>query len=63
MAAQQVPDFLPKITTEQIGQKLNKKYSDDGNESIDYFYLQIRKRYIAKPKEMDARLKNIPCNS
>lgn len=57
MTAQQVPEFLPKITTEEIGQKLNKKYSDDGNESIDYFYLQIRKRFIAKPKEMDARRK------
>lgn len=57
MAAQQVPNFPQKITTEEIGQLLNEEYSDDGNESIDYFYLQIRKRYIAKPKEMDARLK------
>lgn len=57
MAAQQVPNFPPKITTEEIGQLLDKEYSDDGDESIDYFYLQIRKRFIAKPREMDARMK------
>ena len=59
MAAQEVPNFpaIPKITTDKIGQLLDEKYNDDGDESIDYFYLQIRKRFIAKPKEMDARLK------
>ena len=57
MAAQQVPDFPKKITTEEIGQLLNEEYSDDGDESIDYFYLQIRKRFITKRKEKDARMK------
>ena len=59
MAAQEVPDFppIPKITTDEIGQLLDEKYNDDGNESIDYFYLQIRKRFVDKRKEKDARMK------
>ena len=61
MAAQEVPDFppIPKITTGEIGQLLDEKYNDEGDESIDYFYLQIRKRFVAKRKEMDARMKII----
>ena len=61
MAAQQVPELppIPKITTDEIGQLLDEKYSDDREESIDYFYLQIRKRFVAKWKEVDARVKII----
>lgn len=57
--AAQVPNLPPilKITTDEIGQLLDEEYNDDGDESIDYFYLQIRKRFVAKRKEVDARVK------
>lgn len=56
---QQVPDLppIPKITTEDIGELLDKEYEDIGEEPIDYFYLQIRKRFVAKRREVDARAK------
>lgn len=58
---QQVPDLprppIPKITTEEIGELLDEEYEDIGGEPIDYFYLQIRKRFVAKRREVDARVK------
>ena len=48
-------DQTPKITTEEIGRLLNDKYPPQNDEPIDYFYLQIRKRWVYKQKEMSAR--------
>ena len=49
-------DKTPKITTEEIGQILEKIYPSQQNDnSIDYFYLQIRKRWVYKKKEISAR--------
>ena len=51
-------DQTPKITTEEIGQILDKEYPSDpqnDNVPIDYFYLQIRKRWVYKKKEISAR--------
>ena len=55
-----VPSYLeqtPKITTEEIGDRLEKEYPqhNSDNELIDYFYLQIRKRWVYKKKEISAR--------
>ncbi len=55
-----VPSYLdrtPKITTEEIGQILEEQYphSNSDNVPIDYFYLQIRKRWVYKKKEISAR--------
>ena len=54
------PSYLsqtPRITTEEIGQCLEKEYPQpsSNNEPIDYFYLQIRKRWVYKMKEVPAR--------
>ena len=50
-------DRTPKITTEEIGQILDKEYPQPNNDNvpIDYFYLQIRKRWVYKKKEISAR--------
>ena len=50
-------DQTPKITTEEIGQHLDKEYpqTNPDNKPIDYFYLQIRKRWVYKKKEISAR--------
>ena len=50
-------DRTPKITTEEIGQLLENEYpqATSANEPIDYFYLQIRKRWVYKNKEIPAR--------
>ena len=50
-------DRTPKITTEEIGQILDKEYPQPNNDNvpIDYFYLQIRKRWVYKNKEISAR--------
>jgi hypothetical protein len=55
-----VPSYFnqtPKITTEEIGQKLDEQYPhpNSDNVPIDYFYLQIRKRWVYKKKEISAR--------
>ena len=46
---------FPKIETEEIGKLLDRKYPTNDNGSIDYFYLQIRKRFIWKKREINAR--------
>ena len=49
-------DQTPKITTEEIGGILDKEYPPQSdNIPIDYFYLQIRKRWVYKKKELSAR--------
>ena len=55
-----VPSYLdrtPKITTEEIGQRLEEEYPQPNSDNvpIDYFYLQIRKRWVYKKKEISAR--------
>ena len=52
------PSYLydtPKITTKEIGQILDENYPSQQNDSIDYFYLQIRKRWVYRKKEISAR--------
>ena len=51
------PSYLsqtPTKTTEEIGQILKEEYLSS-DQSIDYFYLQIRKRWVYKKKEISAR--------
>ena len=52
-----VPSYLsrtPTTTTEEIGKILDQEYPS-GDQQIDYFYLQIRKRWVYKKKELSAR--------
>ena len=43
---------IGKITTQEIGKLLDKEYPDDGTDSIDYFYVQLRKQYVSKAKQL-----------
>ena len=50
-------DWTPTIATEEIGQRLDNEYPQPNSDNvpIDYFYLQIRKRWVYKKKEISAR--------
>ena len=37
---------VPPISTDEIGEVLDSEYGNQGNEPIDYFFLQIRKRHV-----------------
>lgn len=46
---------VPTINTDKIGEILGKEYDGSGNEPIEYFYIQIRKRNCNKAWQEQAR--------
>ena len=46
------PNSIGEITTQGIGDLLDEEYPNDGTDSIDYFYVQLRKQYVSGAKQL-----------